>query len=472
MVQLQSASIRGSVLLKDTTSVILLEILWRFAPSFVAAITLYASVTFFGESFNHYDATLLGAVLALCTLFMRPSRDISSQFNSPKVDLAFEITVRWLLVVFVLLLIGFLTRSTGFYTRRILMTWVFVTPVLAMMVSFSLLRGLRSLTRDDTARRRVLFAGCNETSVSLAAQIGANPHYGMSVAGFFEDRSAERLGNPAVKILGSLSNLVSYVRQSGTDVIFVALPIRHMQRVLQLLDELRDTTASIYYVPDISAFDLIQARTAHVGGIPVIAMCESPRFGLGKRLTDIVLSGAALLALAVPFTVISLLIRMSSPGPAIFRQRRCGLDGKEIIVYKFRSMTVVENGDEIRQAVRNDSRITPVGAFLRRFSLDELPQLFNVLQGQMSLVGPRPHAVAHNESYRRLIKGYMIRHKVLPGITGLAQISGFRGETRELAQMEARVRHDLEYLRSWTMALDFKILALTVLRMFRDNQAY
>jgi putative colanic acid biosynthesis UDP-glucose lipid carrier transferase len=242
--------------------------------------------------------------------------------------------------------------------------------------------------------------------------------------------------------------------------------------VLELLDELRDTTASIYYVPDISAFDLIQARTARVGGIPVIAMCESPLFGLGKRLTDIVLAATALLLLSVPIVLISLLIRLSSPGPAIFRQRRYGLDGKEITVYKFRSMTVVEDGREIRQASRDDSRVTTVGALLRRHSLDELPQLFNVLQGRMSLVGPRPHAVAHNESYRGLIKGYMIRHKVLPGITGLAQISGFRGETRELAQMEARVRCDLEYLRSWSMALDFKILALTALRMFRDEQAY
>jgi putative colanic acid biosynthesis UDP-glucose lipid carrier transferase len=467
-----SAYIRESVLLKESASVTLLAILWRIAPTVVAAVTLYASVTIFGESFNQDHATLLGAVLALGTVLMRPTRDISSQFTFPKADLAREMGIRWLLVVFLLLLIGFMTHSTGYYTRRIVMTWVFMTPVLAMTVSFALLRGLRNLTRDETVRRRVLFAGCNETSVSLARQISTNPQYGMSVTGFFEDRSLERLGNPAIKMLGSLSSLASYVRQSGTEIVFVALPIRHMQRVLQLLDELRDTTASIYYVPDISAFDLIQARTAHVGGIPVIAMCESPSFGLGKRLTDILLSGAALLVLAVPLAVISLIIRMSSPGPAIFKQRRYGLDGKEIIVYKFRSMTGVENGHEIRQAVRNDSRITPIGALLRRYSLDELPQLINVLQGQMSLVGPRPHAVAHNESYRRLIKGYMIRHKVLPGITGLAQISGFRGETRELAQMEARVRHDLEYLRSWTLALDFKILALTVLRVFRDNQAY
>ncbi len=467
-----SASLHESVFLKGTTSMGMLAILWNFAPSLIAAVTLYACVTGFGEAFNEYEVALLGVVMGLGTLILRPSRDISSQFTSAKVSLALEMATRWAAMMFVLLLVGFLTRYTGYYTRRILMTWVIVTPVLVTIGCFTLLRWLRHLSRDATLQRRVLFAGCNETSLTLACQLKHNPHYGMSVVGFFDDRSAERLGNPEATLLGSLRGLAPHVRQTGADIIFVALPIRHMQRVVELLDELRDTTASIYYVPDISAFDLIQARTARVGGIPVIAMCESPLFGMGKRLTDIVLSATALLALGIPFLLISLLIRMSSPGPAIFKQRRYGLDGKEITVYKFRSMTVVEDGKEIRQASRNDSRITPIGAFLRRYSLDELPQLINVLQGRMSLVGPRPHAVAHNESYRRLIKGYMIRHKVLPGITGLAQVSGFRGETRELAQMEARVTCDLEYLRTWTLALDFKIMALTVLRMFRDEHAF
>jgi putative colanic acid biosynthesis UDP-glucose lipid carrier transferase len=167
-----------------------------------------------------------------------------------------------------------------------------------------------------------------------------------------------------------------------------------------------------------------------------------------------------------------LLVKLSSPGPAIFRQRRYGLDGQEIIVYKFRTMKVTEDGDTISQASRSDSRITPIGAFLRRYSIDELPQFINVLQGRMSLVGPRPHAVAHNEQYRTLIKGYMVRHKVRPGITGLAQINGARGETSRLEEMEARISLDLEYLRGWSPLLDFKILALTLVRVFRDDKAY
>ena len=244
---------------------------------------------------------------------------------------------------------------------------------------------------------------------------------------------------------------------------------------MNLLDDLRDTTASIYYVPDIFVFDLIQARSGEIHGIPVVAMCETPFYGyrgVTKRLTDIGLSVIILLLFAPLLLLIAILVKVSSPGPIIFKQRRYGLDGHEIAVYKFRTMSVTEDGDLIRQASKTDSRITRIGGLLRRTSLDELPQLINVLQGRMSLVGPRPHAVAHNEEYRKLIKGYMVRHKVLPGITGLAQVNGCRGETTQLEEMEARVNYDLDYLRRWTPMLDIKIILLTAVKVFRDNKAY
>jgi putative colanic acid biosynthesis UDP-glucose lipid carrier transferase len=244
---------------------------------------------------------------------------------------------------------------------------------------------------------------------------------------------------------------------------------------MDLVQELRNTTVSIYYVPDLLVFDLIQARTAEILGMPVVAMCETPFYGYGglvKRITDVAFA-LAILAIAAPLMVlIALAVKFSSPGPVLFKQRRYGLDGHEIIVYKFRTMNVLEDGDKVHQATRTDSRITPLGRFLRRYSLDELPQLFNVLQGTMSLVGPRPHAIAHNEEYRQLIKGYMVRHKAPPGITGLAQINGCRGETARVEDMQARVNYDLEYLRRWSPLLDLKILALTAVRVLRDEKAY
>jgi putative colanic acid biosynthesis UDP-glucose lipid carrier transferase len=280
---------------------------------------------------------------------------------------------------------------------------------------------------------------------------------------------------PDARLIGSLADLGGYVKQHRTDVIFIALPIRHVKRVMDLLDDLRDTTASIYYVPDIFVFDLVQARSGEIQGIPVVAMCETPFYGyrgVAKRLTDIILSVVILLLLLPLLVIVAMMVKWTSPGPIIFKQRRYGLDGREIAVYKFRTMYVTEDGPQIRQASKSDERITPIGALLRRSSLDELPQLINVLQGRMSLVGPRPHAVAHNEEYRKLIKGYMVRHKVLPGITGLAQVNGCRGETANLEEMEARVNYDLDYLRHWSPTLDIKIILLTVVKVFRDDKAY
>jgi putative colanic acid biosynthesis UDP-glucose lipid carrier transferase len=276
-------------------------------------------------------------------------------------------------------------------------------------------------------------------------------------------------------MLGKLAEISGFVRREKADVIFIALPMRHIERVMNLLDDLRDSTASIYYLPDVFFFDLIQSRTSEIEGMPVVAMCETPFYGyrgVQKRATDVGLA-LLILVLALPaMLIIAVVVKLTSRGPAIFRQRRYGLDGKEIVVYKFRSMRVAEDGAEITQATRGDPRITGIGRILRRFSLDELPQLVNVLQGRMSLVGPRPHAIAHNEMYRKLIKGYMVRHKVLPGITGLAQVSGCRGETQDLAQMQARVAFDLDYLRHWSPSLDLRILFLTIRQMLGDAKAY
>ena len=266
----------------------------------------------------------------------------------------------------------------------------------------------------------------------------------------------------------------NYVNTRHIDVVFIARET-HAPGVREMCDELRNTTSSVYLIPDVSLYDLMQARVGDVDGIPVIALCESPlQGGRGalKRVTDIVFATLLLLIAAPVMALIAIAIKLDSPGRVFFKQDRYGLDGERIVVYKFRTMTVCENGRIVVQAKRNDARVTRVGRFLRRTSLDEMPQLINVLQGRMSLVGPRPHAVAHNEEYRKLIAAYMVRHKVTPGITGLAQVSGCRGETSTVDEMRQRVQYDLEYLRHWCWLLDIKIMLRTLVLVFRDKRAY
>jgi putative colanic acid biosynthesis UDP-glucose lipid carrier transferase len=350
------------------------------------------------------------------------------------------------------------------------------TPVLILVVELLIDAILGRIWQSSGHKRKVVIAGANQHGLLLAEKIRNNRQLGMSILGFFDDRGLERLGVlGSNKILGRLHELPAFVRANSIDLIYIALPMRNIQRVTELLNELHDTTASIYYVPDVFVFDLIQCRTDEIDGLPVVALCETPfqgSRGLVKRLSDVGIALIILIMLSPLILLIVLGIKLTTPGSVIFKQRRYGLDGHEITVYKFRTMYVSEDSGEIRQARRNDSRVTPIGAYLRKYSLDEIPQFINVLQGHMSVVGPRPHAVAHNEEYRKIIKGYMIRHKVNPGVTGLAQVRGFRGETATLEDMQQRVEADLEYLRNWSLGLDLKIILRTITVIFADNKAY
>jgi putative colanic acid biosynthesis UDP-glucose lipid carrier transferase len=446
-------------------------------PPLVAVGLLYGLCALYDIQFRGFFVVLSILVAMLSLLLPRGQPAGATQLIKSTLPLAMGVAMRWMVIVAILLAIGFVTKYSVDFSRRVVLTWVVITPAVLILVTLCLQELMRRLLYDPSMMRRVAFAGCNEVSLSLAQRMGASGEFnGMHVEGFFDDRSAQRLGlSTPARLLGTLPDLVSFVKRRRIDVVFVALPVRHIRRVIQLLDELRDTTASVYYVPDIFAIDLIQARSGELFGIPVVALCETPFYGyrgVVKRMTDIALAAAILLVATPLMLVLAQLVRMSSPGPIIFKQRRYGLDSREITIYKFRTMTVVEDGPTIVQASKEDARITPAGRFMRRYSLDELPQLVNVLQGHMSLVGPRPHAVAHNEEYRKLIKGYMIRHKVPPGITGLAQINGCRGETARVEDMQARINYDLEYLRRWSPLLDFKILFLTAIRLLRDENAY
>jgi putative colanic acid biosysnthesis UDP-glucose lipid carrier transferase len=464
------------VLVKRSLLIALMVVLQTLVPPLIVLAGLYAVASLWQFSFDHPPAAQVTLVTLVLLVMTQPPRSLGTQLSFRPVGSSLIILARFAVLVAVLLIIGHSTGALQLYPAAAFRTWIWLCVLL--LTGTTLAGGLvmRRVVTSAVGNRKVIFAGYNESSLALARNLQSNPKLSLQVEGFFDDRAADRLNMPSqAQLVGRLSELAAFAKQNNIDVIFIALPIRHVQRVMDLLDDLRDTTASIYYVPDIFVFDLIQARSSELSGIPVVAMCETPFHGyrgLTKRLIDVGVSICFLIVALPLLLAVATLVKISSPGPIVFRQRRYGLDGHEIIVYKFRTMTVTEDGAQVRQASRSDNRITPIGGFLRRYSLDELPQFFNVLQGRMSLVGPRPHAIAHNELYRKLIKGYMVRHKVRPGITGLAQINGARGETSKLEDMEARIRHDLDYLRRWSPLLDFKILALTFVRIFGDDKAY
>lgn len=355
------------------------------------------------------------------------------------------------------------------------------TLALAVLCGYRVLfrEVMRRLRAQGFNSRSVAIAGAGPLGVRLGNNIVSTPWMGLDLIGYYDDKSTApvKLAKTVVSIPvnGDMQKLIEDAKAGDIDKVYITLPMRAEEKIKWLLDELSDTTVSVYLIPDVFTFDLLHARSESINGLPSISIFDSPMDGANrivKRIEDIILSLIILGIIAVPMLVIGFCVRMTSPGPALFRQKRYGIDGKPIEVWKFRSMRVMENGKTITQATRGDERITPFGAFLRRTSLDELPQFINVLRGEMSIVGPRPHAIAHNEQYRKLISGYMLRHKVKPGITGWAQINGWRGETDTLDKMEKRVEYDLDYIRHWSLWLDLKIVFLTVFKGFINKNAY
>lgn len=324
---------------------------------------------------------------------------------------------------------------------------------------------------NPSAQRYIAIVGTAKIAQQLHEIILQN-----KIQGQFVDFFAETFLQDTAHLHGSLQELIEKASAGNIDDVYITLPLDSNEEIKNLIEQLANSTANVYYVPDLSAFELLRPNLYCIAGLPIISLYDSPFSSFGsqflKRVFDLVAGSIILIIILIPLVVIGLAIKLNSQGPILFKQRRYGLNGKEVIVWKFRSMTVCEDGENITQATKNDPRVTKLGSFLRSTSLDELPQFINVLQGQMSIVGPRPHAIAHNELYRVKIKNYMLRHKVKPGITGLAQISGYRGETATLDKMEGRVHYDLLYIQNWSLWLDVKILLRTVYKGFISAGAY
>jgi putative colanic acid biosysnthesis UDP-glucose lipid carrier transferase len=388
------------------------------------------------------------------------------------------VLLTWCYTVPVLLGIGLLTQHNADYTYESKLLWIAMTPA-AIVAARIILRKIQQRLRvRGFNTRSYAVCGVNELGIQLARNIERAPEMGLRLAGFYDDRPQDRtteLPGDVGKHAGNLDELVRRARRGDVDIVYITFPMRAEDRIRSVLAKLGDTTASVYIVPDFFVFELLHARWTNVNGLPAVSVFENPLYGvdgLAKRTADLVFGSLILAMVSLPMLVIGAAIKLTSSGPVFYRQRRYGLDGREIQVWKFRTMSCCDEGGDVRQATRDDARVTKVGRLLRKTSLDELPQLFNVIEGSMSLVGPRPHASAHNEQYRSLIEGYMLRHKVKPGITGLAQVSGYRGETATLDKMERRVACDHQYIREWSLWMDAKILVKTFQVVLTQRNAY
>ena len=366
-------------------------------------------------------------------------------------------------------------RGLGPTQRLVLLMWYFATLTGVLGFRIGLRLGLRYLRAFGHDQRRVAFVGVTEVSRRMADVFRAHPWMGMDVVGFYGQEPGDEPSGASGPLLGSVDDLLQAAERQDLNAIYIALPMSEEPRIKEIVDHFSETTTAIYYCPPLFGFDPVNARWGDINGHPVISIVESPFSGVDqhlKRAEDVLLSLLLLPVIAVPLLIIAVAVKLSSPGPILFRQTRYGLDGREFKMLKFRTMYCAETDEQFVQARRDDPRVTPVGAFLRRTSLDELPQFFNVLAGDMSLVGPRPHPVKLNETHRKVIRRYMLRHIVKPGITGWAQVNGCRGETETVDLMRQRVDYDLYYIKRWSIGLDVKILLKTLLVGFVSPRAY
>ncbi len=421
---------------------------------FIIALVANISYTFFAELFALY----------------RSWRAASLK------EMLFYAFSSWGLTLFPVFLFLFFTKESEYFSRIVLGSWIISTAIALCGWRVIYRKILFSIRRKGLNTRSIGVIGLTERGITLINEIQHHPETGYKLTAIFDERSADRL-NPGYEhyYKGGIDEGVKMAQRGEIEILFIALPMSANARIDKILKVLGDTTVDVHLIPDTFTYNLLHARMGHVGEMQTISVYDSPMKGgssLLKRAEDIILASIILCIIAIPVLVIAAAIKLTSKGPAIFKQDRYGMDGIKIRIWKFRSMTTQDNGDVVKQATKGDARITKLGAFLRRTSLDELPQFFNVLQGDMSVVGPRPHAVSHNEEYRKKIDYYMLRHKMKPGITGWAQVSGWRGETDTDEKMEMRIRYDLHYIRNWSLWFDFKIVIFTIFRGFVGNHVY
>lgn len=453
------------------TNASLTSIIQRFSDIFVMFFSTWFICLIQNKTFTYLD---FQKILITLVIFQMIGGIMDFYRSWRGVNFAYEIQLllkNWSLSYFVsvTMISVILEIEQDIYHVVYLYVMIFSLLVIAR---YFIRKVIGQIRRYGFNTRNIAIVGGLPQGIDLAYSFLNQSWLGYKVYGLYDNcvKNHER-----IKYKGSFEKLIIDAKKSKFDLVYINLPMAESKVIEEVIDQLADSTCSVMLLPDVFTFSILKSRLQDINGTPVVPIFESPISGVNrviKRIEDILLSVGILLFISPVLVLIGFAVKFTSSGPIIFKQVRYGIDGKEIYVWKFRTMTVMENGSEVIQAKKGDSRLTPIGAFLRRTSLDELPQFINVLKGDMSIVGPRPHAVIHNEQYRGRIKGYMLRHKVKPGITGLAQIMGWRGETDTLEKMEKRIEYDLEYIRIWSVWLDLKIIILTVFKGFINKSAY
>jgi putative colanic acid biosynthesis UDP-glucose lipid carrier transferase len=395
---------------------------------------------------------------------------------------ALKLLKAWSSVFAFMVVLAFLTKSSDLFSRKA-STSIFVLGYLSQVSLHFLLRFFQRKYAANDINSKALIIGTGALANHIHDRINHNPWMPEEVVGLVKvsdlpppppDSNAHDAKN-FPPILGTLKEIRHLIVTHQIQTIYIAVPLDASPIIQDIYFDLLDANVNIHWAPNIYALNLINHNVKELAGIPILTLSETPLIGshlLIKAMEDRILAVVILVLVSPIMVLAALAIKWESPGPVFFRQERTGWDGKTFKIWKFRSMRLHQQDEgKIKQATQNDSRITRVGGFIRRTSIDELPQLFNVLAGQMSLVGPRPHAIQHNEEYSSQIVAYLARHRIKPGMTGLAQIRGYRGETKELADMEKRVQYDLEYINNWSLWLDFSILVRTLFSL-KSDKAY
>ena len=450
----------------------LMDMLTVFGAGWIAFFLRFHTSTF---SSQYLNAIIIGVLLsAIIFAFFNIYASVRG-----KGLLSYFVVLCQATFVLALILAGlaFFTKSGEVYSRTWFSLWmaaIFTFLVTSRCFILLVLRFMRSMGLNE---RRVIILGAGELGIRLATTVQEALWTGFKIETFLDDHASDKPSTIAdIPVLKTPKHLSQFLIEVGADEIWIALPLQAEPRVKKILYELRNSTINLRFALDIFGLDLLNHSVTDIAGVPVLNIRSSPMIGINrliKALEDRIIAAILLILISPILLIISIGIKLTSKGPILFKQHRHGWDGQIIKVYKFRTMYQhKELGGNITQATLNDERITPFGKFLRRTSLDELPQFFNVLQGRMSIVGPRPHAIVHGEFYKDAIHTYMQRHRVKPGITGWAQVNGWRGETDTLLKMQKRIEYDLYYINNWSLGFDVKIILLTLFRGFISRNAY